>query len=239
MTHSRPWMLVGLSLMAAGAILLCRQGDDRLLAQQPAEKARPQLPPAAKPEAKKPPSPPKWKELFDGKTLTGWKAPHFGGEGKVYVKDGAIVMERGSLMTGVTWTGEVPRNNYELTLEGMRLAGSDFFCTTTFPVGDEPCSLVVGGWGGHLIGLSSVDYLDASENATSSTMAFKDKQWYRVRIRVTDAMIDAWIGDQQVVKQPRKEHKFSIRMEVELSRPLGIATWDTTGAVRNIRILKL
>ena len=238
MTFSRPWMFLGLSLMAAGAILLCRQGNDRSLAQQPKENGRRQPAPAAKPDEKKSP-PPKWKDLFDGKTLTGWKVPDFGGQGKVYVKDGTIVMERGSMMTGVTWTGKVLRNNYELTLEGMRLDGSDFFCTTTFPVGDEPCTLVVGGWGGELIGLSNVDYQDASENLTSSTMDFKNHKWYRVRIRVTDAAIQAWINDQQVVNQPRKDHKFGIRMEVELCRPLGIATWDTTGAVRKIRVRAL
>ena len=64
-----------------------------------------------------------WKNLFDGKTLDGWKMPQFGGEGKVYVKDGAIVMEPGSMMTGVTWTGKLLKNNYELALEGMRLDG--------------------------------------------------------------------------------------------------------------------
>ena len=36
----------------------------------------------------------RWKELFDGKTLHGWKPTEFGGEGKVEVKDGRIVMER-------------------------------------------------------------------------------------------------------------------------------------------------
>ena len=143
------------------------------------------------------------------------------------------------MMTGVTWTGKVPHNNYELALEGMRLDGSDFFCTTTFPVGDEPCTLVVGGWGGQLIGLSNVNYQDASENLTSSTMDFKNHQWYRVRIRVTDAAIEAWIDGRQVVNQPRKDHKFGIRIEVELCRPLGISTWDTTGAVRNIRLRAL
>jgi hypothetical protein len=199
--------------------------------ESPPEKTRPAISPAADPSP--------WKSLFDGKTLTGWKSPQFGGDGKVYVKDGMIVMERGGMMTGVTWTGEVPRNNYELALEGMRLDGSDFFCTTTFPVGNDPCSLVVGGWGGSLVGLSSIDFQDASENATSSTMEFKNRQWYRVRIRVTDAAVEAWIGDQQVVKQPREDHKFSIRMEVESCRPLGIATWDTAGAVRNIRIRNL
>ena len=107
-----------------------------------------------------------WKSLFDGKTLAGWKTPQFGGEGKVYVENGSIVMEMGSYMTGITWTGEVLRNNYELSLEGMKLEGTDFFCTTTFPVGDDPCTLVVGGWGGGVVGLSNVDGHDASDNST-------------------------------------------------------------------------
>jgi hypothetical protein len=217
MTYSRPWMFLGLSLMAAGAILLCQQG------------CQPTLPDQSDP----------WKDLFDGKTLAGWKTPEFGGEGKVSVKDGAIVMEMGAAMTGVTYTGEVIRNNYELTLEGMRLEGSDFFCTTTFPVGDDPCTLVVGGWGGMVVGLSNVDFYDASENPTTKTATFKEKQWYRVRIRVSDAAIEAWIDDEQLVNQARKGHKFSIRIECELCKPLGISTWSTAGAVRNIRVRAL
>jgi len=180
-----------------------------------------------------------WKDLFDGKTFKGWKAPHFGAEGEVYVKDGAAVMETGSSMTGITYTGKVPRDNYEISLEGKRLAGSDFFCTTTFPVGKDPCTLVVGGWGGTVVGLSSVDFYDASDNSTSSFREFKDNQWYRFRIRVTPQKIQCWIDDDQVVDQERKGHKFSIRDEVELCKPLGISTWETTGAVRNIRIRQL
>ena len=180
------------------------------------------------------------KPLFDGKTLTGWKATDFGGEeGKVYVHDGAITMDCGHAMTGITWTGKPPRNNYELSLEGMRLEGNDFFCTTTFPVGKQYCSLVVGGWGNTVVGLSNVDYSDASENSTTREGQFKDKTWYRVRIRVTDAKIEAWINDRQVVDQDREEHTFSLRFEVEPSKPLGIATWNTKGAVRNIRLREL
>ena len=149
-----------------------------------------------------------------------------------------IVMEMGSTMTGVTWTGEVIRNNYELELEGMRLDGSDFFCTTTFPVGKDPCSLVVGGWGGSVVGLSSIDYADASENATTKSMAFKDKKWYPVRIRVSDAAIEAWIGDEKMVDQPRKDHKIGIRMECELCRPLGISTWCTGRSAISASALK-
>ncbi len=180
-----------------------------------------------------------WKDLFDGKTLTGWKVPKFGGEGEVHVKDGSIVMETGMSMTGITYTGEIPRNNYELVLEGRRLGGSDFFCTTTCPVGKDPCTLVVGGWGGTVVGLSNVDYYDASDNLTTTFHDFKDKKWYRIRIRVTDPSIEAWIDDEQLVKQERKGHKFGIRFEVELCKPLGISTWETAGAVRNIRLRRL
>ena len=142
---------------------------------------------------------PKWESLFDGKTLKGWKAPEFGGQGKVEVKDGAIVMERGESMTGVAYTGKVPTVDYELTLEGMRVDGVDFFCTTTFPVGKSHCSFVVGGWGGPVVGLSSVDYYDAADNETTKIRDFKLKQWYRIRIRVTPEKIQCWIGDDKMV----------------------------------------
>ena len=223
MSYSRPWMFAGLTLMATGAILLWQQ--DR----QPVAQAEPPKNSAEDPSS--------WKELFDGKTLKGWKATQFGGEGEVHVDQGTIVMDLGSMMTGITWAGKPPvRDNYELQLEGMRLEGSDFFCTTTFPVGKEFCSLVVGGWGGSLVGLSSINGMDASENSTTNSMNFKNNRWYRVRIRVSQSAIEAWIDDQIMVKQPRDYHQFGTRMEVDPCRPLGIATWTTKGAVRNIRV---
>jgi hypothetical protein len=148
-------------------------------------------------------------------------------------------MDMGNPMSGITWTGEPPRENYELSLEGMRVRESDFFCTTTFPVGKSPCSLVVGGWGGSVVGLSSVDGYDASENPTTKTIKFEEKKWYRVRIRVTEKAVQAWIDDREVVHQSRPGHRFSIRIEVSRSKPLGIATWNTVGAVRNIRVRDL
>jgi len=183
---------------------------------------------------------PKAKDLFNGKTLEGWKVTDFGGEGKVIVRDNTIVMERGSQMTGITWAGgKLPRSNYELTVEGKRIEGSDFFCTTTFPVGDNYCSFVTGGWGGSIIGLSNVDHMDASENQTSHSHEFKKNTWYQFRIRVTEEKIEVWIDKDQVVDQDRKEHTFGLRIECDACRPLGIATYDTVGAVRNIRLKEL
>ena len=178
-----------------------------------------------------------WKSLFDGKTLKGWKTAKFGGEGDVYVEDGAIIMDQGNNMTGVTYDkGDFPKLNYEVSLEGKKIKGSDFFCTTTFPVGDNFCSLVVGGWGGTVVGLSNVDDQDASENMTNSLKDFKRDQWYRLRIRVTKDKIQAWIDDKMLVDLPTKDRKISIRPECDLCKPFGVSTWSTTGAVRDIKV---
>ncbi len=198
---------------------------------------------AADSPAKQPEKPAKpadkyaWRSLFDGKSLDGWKKPEFGGEGKVYVKDGAIVIDRGDMMSGIAWAGgELPKVDYELALEGKRIDGSDFFCTTTFPVESSFCSLVVGGWGGTVVGLSSINGYDASENETNKFHEFKSNQWYKIRIRVTKTAIQAWIDDEKMVDLDREGKKISIRWECEPCRPLGIATWCTAGAVRDIRI---
>ncbi|MBK8001418.1 MAG: DUF1080 domain-containing protein [Verrucomicrobia bacterium] len=180
------------------------------------------------------------KSLFDGKTLTGWKVTDFAGHGEVLVKDGTIVLETGQ-MTGITLTNanDLPRMNYELTLDAMRVEGSDFFCGLTFPVGNDPCSLIVGGWGGGVIGLSSIDSQDAASNETTKYMSFKSGRWYAIRLRVTPGKIEAWIDEDKVIDVSTEGHTLSIRLEVEESKPLGIASWSTTAALRNIKVRKL
>jgi hypothetical protein len=180
-----------------------------------------------------------WKKLFDGKTLDGWK-PSFDDSGKASVKDGTIVLEKGKKMSGLTYKkGDFPKSDYEVVLEGKRVEGRDFFATTTFPVGDGFCSLVVGGWGGMLVGISSINGSDASENETTTNLEFKEDTWYRIRIRVSPAKVEAWIGDEKVVDVERKGKTFSTRIECEDCQPFGIATYDTVGAVRDIRVRML
>ncbi len=181
-----------------------------------------------------------WQSLFDGKTLKNWKSANFGGEGEVSVKNGQIILGMGATLTGITWAGgEIPRMNYEISLEAMKVSGNDFFCGLTFPVGKSPCSLIVGGWGGGIVGLSSIDGMDASENETTTAMDFAPGHWYRIRLRVTPKKIEAWIDEKQVVDAVTTGHEISIRPEVELSRPLGIAAWITEAALRNIKLRRL
>ena len=177
--------------------------------------------------------------LFDGKTLGQWKVTDFGGQGNVCVKDGAILLEMGNDMTGVTWCGPVVRMNYEMSLEATRKTGSDFFCGLTFPVADVPCSLILGGWGGSVCGLSNIDHYDAANNETTKVVEFEDGRWYHVRLRVTPGRIESWLDNEKLVDIVTTERHIGIRSEVDLSQPLGIATWRTTGAVRNIHLKKL
>lgn len=178
----------------------------------------------------------KWQSLFDGKSLKGWKVTKFGGEGEVKVEKGSLILGVGADMTGVHTDRKLPLINYEIELEAMRVDGSDFFCGMTFPVGKSPCSLIVGGWGGGLCGLSSIDGKDASQNKTTTYGSFTKGKWYKIRLRVSDTDIQAWIDGKRIVNQKTAGKKLSIRKEVELSRPLGFATWQTTGALRKIRI---
>jgi hypothetical protein len=177
--------------------------------------------------------------LFDGESLGQWKQTPFEEDGKSYVEDGRIVMSMGRDMSGITWTGPLLRMDYEISLEAMRLAGTDFFCGLTFPVNESPCTLVVGGWGGGLVGLSNIDYYDAANNETSRSLDVESGKWYRIRLRVTQKTIQAWIDDEMIVNFEWPGHKLDVRMEVDLSVPLGIATWQTAGTVRNIEVRKV
>jgi hypothetical protein len=82
--------------------------------------------------------------------------------------------------------------------------------------------------------------MDASENETTKMLDFENGRWYRVRLRVTQRKIEAWIDDDPVVDAEPGERKVSVRWEVEPSQPLGVAAWRTKAAIRSIemRLLK-
>jgi len=177
--------------------------------------------------------------LFDGKDLGQWKITDFGDAGRVYVRDESIMLETGNSLTGVTWGGAVLRTNYEINLDAMRVDGDDFFCGLTFPVGDSCVTFIVGGWGGSVCGISSIDYYDASDNETTEKAYFDNKRWYHIRVRVSGGKIQCWIDDRQYVDLETRGKKLDVRIEVEDSKPLGIACWRTAAAVKNIRLTKL
>jgi len=130
--------------------------------------------------------------------------------------------------------------NYEVALDAMSVSGSDFFCGLTIPVGESHCSLIVGGWGGSLVGISSIDSMDASENETTKFINFEHERWYRVRLRVTEGRIEGWIDKEKLVDVVIGGRRISVRPgDIELSRPFGIAAWQTTAALREIQVRRV
>lgn len=189
-------------------------------------------------DKKKAEAKPKLREikLFNGKDLDGWKSSDFGGDGEISVEDGKLILDFGNDLTGVTWKDAkvLPKVNYEISLEAQRVDGSDFFCGLTFPIKDDPCSLILGGWGGTVCGLSSLDFKDASENETTSFRDFKTGQWYKVRLRVLEKKITAWVDDKEILDVELAGKKVGIRSEVDPCKPLGFCSWRTKAALRNI-----
>ncbi len=179
------------------------------------------------------------KPMFDGKSLSGWKETPFTSHGQVRVENGIITLGTG-YMTGINWAGAFPKTNYEVRVEAARMKGSDFFAGITFPVGDAFCTWINGGWGGEVVGLSSLDDNDASENETTSYKTFENGRWYTLRLEVTDKSIAAWIDQEQVIYVETANRTIGLRFgEIELSKPFGIASYSTVAAIREIEYREL
>lgn len=183
-------------------------------------------------------------DLFDGKSTNGWKPTNFGGEGDLLIEEQSLVLEMGQSLTGITFEGneslaieDLPRENYELRVRAKLINGSDIFCGVTFPVGEEYCSFIVGGWGGMTVGLSSIDGEDASDNPTRTVHKFEANRWYDIRVKVSSERIECWIDEEQVVDQVREGHQFSLRPEVDLSTPLGVFCFQSIAAYEKIQLV--
>jgi hypothetical protein len=181
-----------------------------------------------------------WVSFFDGKTLTGWRETDFAGHGAVECESGLIVLNTGDPLTGINWTNRIPNMNYEVALDAMRVTGSDFFCGLTVPVSNSFCTLIVGGWGGSLVGVSSLDGQDASENETTRFLNAEQGRWYRIRLRVTQSRIEAWIDKEKFVNVDTTDKQISLRAgDIESSKPFGIASYQTTAALREIKLRRV
>jgi hypothetical protein len=176
------------------------------------------------------------KKLFTGYSLDGWEITDLEGHGKVSISDSCIILGSGNDITGINWIKDFPATNFEVTLEAKRIEGNDFFCAMTFPVRGSFCTLVIGGWGGSVVGLSSIDGYDAANNFTGDVRSFESNRWYTIRLKVTDETIEAWINNDRIVDFTIGNYRLSLRYEMELSIPFGFATYRTTGALRNIKL---
>ena len=62
-------------------------------------------------------------------------------------------------------------------MEARRVEGDDFFYCLTFPYRDTHATFVLGGWGGSVCGISSIDFMDAMDNSTMTAREFEEGKW--------------------------------------------------------------
>ncbi|WP_321470235.1 DUF1080 domain-containing protein [uncultured Paludibaculum sp.] len=176
-----------------------------------------------------------WKTLFDGKSMEGWKETQFARHGGVKLENGTMVLGLGQPLTGVNLTTPFPKIDYEIRFEAMRIRGGDFFASLTIPVGSSFGTFVTGGWGGDIVGFSSIDNWDASDNETRSYFTFENGRWYTFKLQVTAQRIVGSIDDQVVFNPVITGRTISLRPgEISLSTPFGFASYNTVGAIRKV-----
>ena len=298
---------IGLALGVGLAWLGCQQWDNLQASQREDEALDPGETPV--PTDFPPPEVPVeflqpggWSNLFSGGKLTGWAKTDYAGRGKVEMKKGEVHIENGLVITGINFTNAaaLPKMDYELTYQAKKVNGTDFFGLLTFPVGESHASLVTGGWGGAVTGISSINSMDASENDSTIYLKYNKDQWYTFRLRVTPENISVWMnpkeypvkldatvatvvkayqdealragqdlnataaegvlrklnpdldkniparetiyfpGEAKIIDANIKDMVVNMRPgEIELSKPLGFATFQSYGVIRNAFIRKI
>ena len=186
-------------------------------------------------------SPEGWRSLLDAASLDSWHVldeGKFASSGPVALKAGSANLGAGESWTGIAWTRDFPQTDYELCLDAKRTSGETDFCDILFPVGSSHCILAVGARGG-LVGLSSVDGSDVENNMTTQHVPFSSARWYQVRLRVSRSSIEAWIDGEPLVSINPSAHSIGAWDGFDAMRPLGICTWQTSAAIRGLRVRQI
>lgn len=152
----------------------------------------------------------------------------------MHQEGGVLVLEPGSPLTGVLLAADLPER-YELEVCAARLQGNDFFCALTFPVAGAHLTLVLGGWGGTVCGLSNLDGLDAAHNDTRRLHHFETGVVQRVRLVVTPARVAVTLAGEPFLACDLRGRQLSLRAEMAPCRPLAVASYATRAAVASVR----
>lgn len=171
-----------------------------------------------------------WQNIFDGKSLDGWRHAD---KGNATVENGQIILDTSEGACTIVASRDLPKTNYELSLVAKRFSGTDF-CSTTFAVGDRECTLIVGGYGGEIVGLGTLDGRRADNNETTHRIRFENNHWYTVRMRVTAELIRVWLDDEELIDLPMAGR--TIAPHVANLAPLGVYAWQGKSAIRSIRL---
>lgn len=137
--------------------------------------------------------------------------------GAVAIQDGQLVLGPGGPYTGIAWTGDFPALNYEVLLNVQGRAGHDL-CQITFPVGSAHCTLRPRAW----------------------DLRFLPGRWHEIRLRVTDAKVEAWLDGKPVADVPRAKAEAALPLAFDALTPFGLhAALSAQVALRKVALTRL
>ena len=106
-----------------------------------------------------------------------------------------------------------------------------------------------GGWGAAarfralggapLDGLTILSSEITQGNDTAKPMAFESNRWYRVRLRVTQGLIEAWVDDEKMVEASVAAYELKRPRWAEPMVPFGLGAVATRATLRNVRMRRL
>ena len=150
--------------------------------------------------------------------------------------DPILRIAKGNPGSGVNYRGPVPTMNYEVTAEARRVDGDDFFYGLTFSIRDQYATLIIGGWGGGVWGVSNLDGMSAVENETTGYQPFEQNRWYKITLRVADDRTTVHLDGKKIFGFATPDHQYSVWPQQATMIPLGIATWKTGAEIRHLTL---
>lgn len=152
--------------------------------------------------------------------------------------DHLLRLAKGDPGTGVNYRGPVPTMNYTIAAEARRIEAQDFFYGLTFPIRDQHASLIIGGWGGGVYGVSNLDGYSAVENETTGYVPFENDRWYQIVLSVQPKRISVELDGKKIIDFETATHQYAVWEEQSSMIPLGIATWDAAAEIRHLTLTK-
>jgi hypothetical protein len=119
--------------------------------------------------------------------------------GQVQVERRQIVLGPGGPYTGIAWKEEFPKTNYEVAIEATPIAGRAM-CGIAFPAGDSLCTIRPDDW----------------------RVPFIKGRPYALRLRVTDARVQASVDQEEVLNVPRAAAATSLPARFEALKPFAL-----------------
>jgi hypothetical protein len=184
--------------------------------------------------------------LLEEPWIKAWSAPEIAAGGSVSFAANFISLASGGPMSVCRFDEwdklQVDPAQYEITYEARRMEGSDFFAALTFPAGrlDRCLSFINGGWGGGTTGLSNIDHTPASDNLTASLQKYVKEHWHHFKITVLPTEVAVHMDQRLIARTAIAGHIIDLRPgDIEACAPLGFASYETSGEVRNMLLKPL